>query len=84
MLESLTIDENGGSGVGAAEVHDLGGRVAPTATSVVIELVDGRSVTASLEQRLLAGLVARLGPGRSGSSRPMAPVSEVASVEVPA
>ena len=83
MTESLTIDETGGSGVGAAEVHDLGGRVAPIATSVVIELADGRSVTASLEN----GYWLAWWPGSVRAERVIATDgagAEAASVEVPA
>lgn len=48
MDGTLSIDDNGGGGEGGETVRELGGRVAATASQVVIHLTDGRSVIASL------------------------------------
>ena len=48
MTGPLSIDDNGGGGVQGFEVRELGGRVAGAAT-VKVELADGRSITASVQ-----------------------------------
>jgi hypothetical protein len=50
MTGKLSIEANaGGGGVDeATKLRELGGRVAPEATKVVIQLADGRSIVASL------------------------------------
>jgi hypothetical protein len=82
MTRPLTIDANGGGGVGAGDARELGGRVDPKASSVVIELADGRSVVASLAN----GYWLAWWPGSVPAEHVVATDgagTEVASVEVP-
>jgi hypothetical protein len=48
MAGPISIDDNGAGSLGGGEVRSLGGRVLNTASRVVVQLVDGRSVVASL------------------------------------
>jgi hypothetical protein len=48
MTALLSVDDNGAGGSGAGQIRELGGRVAPDAAQVTVQLKDGRSVHASL------------------------------------
>lgn len=48
MVGAISIDDNGAGGAGGESLRELGGRVAPTASRVVIHLTDGRSILASI------------------------------------
>lgn len=48
LIGAISIDDNGGGGAGGEALRELGGRVAPNASRVVIQLTDGRFVVASI------------------------------------
>jgi hypothetical protein len=48
MIGAISIDNNGAGGADGESVRELGGRVAPNAAQVVIQLTDGRSIHASV------------------------------------
>jgi hypothetical protein len=82
MNGQITIDANGSGGAGGAEARELGGRVAGNAASVVIDLSDGRSVTASIGNSFWLAWW----PGSIPAERVVAldaAGAEISSIEVP-
>lgn len=82
MTGPLTIDDNGHGGLGGGDVWELGGRVAPGAARVTVQLADGREVVTSQANGYWLAWWPFLGPAVRVIATD-ASGNEIANLEVP-